>query len=131
MLAQRAPKVLHDRFPSPDDPINFEGFLVEYPDLLSGQVDIQEIFVSALKSWLAGSSWFRKGLISMGGRTQPQEAHLFYLDPIDATNTANYLVLLDRVFEGLLAVTGGDINGDASVDSWDLHTLGTLFPDRR
>ena len=66
----------------------------------------------------------------MAGRTEPQEVHLFYLDPVDAKNAASYIILLDRVFEGLLAVTGGDINRDAAVDHWDLHSLQMLFPNR-
>jgi len=65
----------------------------------------------------------------MLGRQSPQQAHLFYSDPEDIEIATRYLILLDRVFTGLLAVTGGDLNGDAAVNYWDLHILQTLMPN--
>lgn len=133
------PKVISNRFPNWETPIDLEELVIQYPDLLTGQPDIQELFRASLQNWLMGTAQLRSGLQAMSARTAPQVGHLFYLptspDPEDPTlnarNAALYLTLLDRVFMGLLAVTGGDLNGDTRVDNWDLYTLRTLFENRR
>ena len=122
------PKVAAEKYyPFPTDPIVLDSLLIEYPDLLSGRAEIQQIFRSALKNWLLGTQNIRDGLESVAIRKTPQNVHLFYLNTgQDAQSIARYLSLLDRVFAGLLAVTGGDINGDSVVNYWDLHELHYL-----
>ncbi len=124
------PKVIYDRFEDPAYPIDFDSLLIEYPNLLSGNPDVQKIFQASLSNWLLGTEKMRNGLHKMEVRKSIQEAHLFYTKPDLAENLARYLVLLDRVFISLLKVTGGDLNGDTSVDYWDLHDLRLLLDNR-
>ena len=123
------PKYLHNHIiQDPLLPESIENLIIDYPNLLTGKENIQSLFQSALRNWLLGSSKFRIGLEKMSQRKSPQETHMFYVDSIDGARSASrYLVLLDRVFTGLLTVTGGDINGDTIVNYWDLHDLKSLF----
>lgn len=127
------PKIMAERFyPNLLDPMMLDSLLIEYPNLLSGKADIQAIFRSSLQNWLLGTQKIREGLLSIAKRNTPQDVHMFYLETGQiAESAARYLSLLDRVFTGLLTVTGGDFNGDSVVDYWDLHDLqNTIRPYR-
>lgn len=123
------PKILAERFfPNPGDPIVLDSLMIEYPDLLTGKADIQYIFRSSLQNWLYGTQHVREGLQRMAVRTTPQDVHMFYVGTSDAAEIlSRYLSLLDRIFAGLLTVTGGDFNGDSAVNFWDLHELGSAI----
>jgi hypothetical protein len=121
------PYVIKERFPSFDAPEDFDGFLIEYPNLLNGKQDIQSIFESSIKNWLLGTQKIRNSIASMKYRETPQETHVFFIKPDAVDTTVNYLKLMDRVFMGLYAVTGGDVNGDTRVDMLDLYTLRELY----
>lgn len=122
-----APKTLDKHFPSLDFPINFEGLLIENPYLLQGQPDIQVIIRSALQNWLLGSEKLRKGILKMKDRQSSQEIHIFYIELEEIDQIKNLLNLLDRVFSGLLMVSGGDFDGNTRVDYWDLHALQNIY----
>jgi|GEM_PF-3813670 hypothetical protein len=125
------PKVIYDQFEDPAYPTDFDSLLIEYPNLLSGKLDVQKLFQASLSNWLLGTDKMRNGLSKMEMRRSIQEVHLFYTKPGFAENLARYLVLLDRVFISLLKVTGGDLNGDTSVDYWDLHDLRLLLDNQQ
>ena len=123
------PKVVAERFyPNPTDPILLDSLLIEYPNLLSGKSNIQDIFRSAIRNWLLGTQKIREGLNRIASRKTPQDIHLFFLkNSQNAAATARYLSFLDRVFTGLLIVSGGDFNGDTAVNNWDLHELSSFI----
>lgn len=120
------PKVFNERFEDIMNPIDFDAFLIDYPDLFAGAYDIQSILQASLRHWLMGTKHIREGLEFMANRATPQSAHLFYTEAETARTMQRYLTLLDRTFYGLLRATGGDFNGDTRVDYWDLYDLRTL-----
>ncbi|MGC9328203.1 MAG: hypothetical protein ACP5I1_11255 [Candidatus Hinthialibacter sp.] len=123
------PKIFVEHFiPNLFDPIMLDSLLIAYPDLLAGKADIQAIFRSALQNWLYGTQHVREGLQRMAVRATPQDVHMFYIGTAgEADVLSRYLSLLDRIFTGLLTVTGGDFNGDSVVNFWDLHELGSVI----
>jgi len=108
-------------------PSDVGQIIAEHPRLLTAQSEVSEKLNLALAKWLEASSLTRSGIQFKSEETGYQGDDLFSIEPQDAAYTANFMSLMDRVFEGLLQVTAGDLNADGRINTKDLLYMQMLW----
>lgn len=119
--------VLDDTLNERDYPSETEHLLAAHPQLLRARSDIASDLHKTLEQWLRATAYIKQGVEFKSREIGYQGDDLFSIEPLDAAHTVNFMTLLGRVFEGLLRVTGGDINADGRVDEQDLLHLQMLW----
>jgi len=101
-----------------------------HPQVGSGNEEISRKLNSALNYWLNASQALRTGIQFKLKEREFQGDDLFSVDPEEGKYAISGLILLDRVFEGLAGVCGGDLNADKIVGHEDLYILKMLWHTR-